>query len=461
MDEAQEEWKAKRKQTYIAYCIVTFGLGLEYSLVFPSLWFYINDIIQADYPKLFYGSALSAYPLASIIGAFTIGRYVDRTRRAKQVLILLLICEIVGNLLYSLYYSPWCPFFGRLLSGFGDVSNMVITGEIARSYPKNQITMKLSLVVMTFSCGFIMAPGANILFGDVRVFVYNFWITYGNIPGLLMALVFTVILIVVTFFVHDISREFDLKQNQENGHTYEEESEMKNFDEVGDNEKSSLIEEGVEANSMKSNEKNHLQTLSLILKQPDLLLLLSFAFVASYILFGFDTLLSLIGSRYFGFGVKVTSLIFIIDGGIYFVVLMLLGYASKRCTDYHAIVVSFSILFCGLAAIFVLSLQEVTNVVLKYSLLIVYLIAFSSTWTIEEVLSRSLFSKLVPSWCQNYAEGVRRSVSSTAFIISGVTSSGLFDNLQYLSLALILFSFTLLILFISRKRILVNPSPLF
>ncbi|XP_066924324.1 uncharacterized protein [Clytia hemisphaerica] len=461
MEDRQTEWKAKRKRTYIAFCVVTFGLGLEYSLVFPSLWFYINNIIQADYPKLFYGSALSAYPLASIIGAFTIGRYVDRTRKAKQILILLLICEIFGNLLYSLYFSPWCPFFGRLLSGFGDVCNMIITGEIARSYPKNEITKKLSLVVMTFSCGFIIAPGANILFGDVRFSVFNFWITYGNIPGLLMAFVFTIVLSVVTFLVHDISREFDLKQNQENSQSYED-REMKNFDEISDSEKSSLIVEDIEPSSMDSKEEmNHLQTLGLILKQPDLLLLLSFTFVASYILFGFDTLLSLIGSRYFGFSVKVTSLIFIIDGGIYFVVLWLLGYASKRCTDYHAIVMSFSILFAGLAAIFVLALQEVTNVVLKYSLLIVYLLAFSSTWTIEEVLSRSLFSKLVPSWCQNYAEGVRRSVSSAAFIISGVTSSGLFDNLQYLSLALLLVSFTLLVLFISRKKVLVNPTSLF
>ena len=90
-----------------------------------------------------------------------------------------------------------------------------------------------------------------------------------------------------------------------------------------------------------------------------------------------------------------------------------------------------------------------------------FVLACSTTWCIEEVLTRSLFGKLVPSSCQSYAEGIRRSVSSVAFIISGVTTAGLFKYLTEISAALIGATLMLLAVFVWRKKTLMNPIPLF
>lgn len=503
VDNPKKEWKKKRGRTLLGFCVIAFGLGLEYSLIFPSLWFYIHDFIKARHAKVFYGSALSAYSVGSIIGAFTLGRFVDGARRTKLTLSILLTCEIVGNIIYSIDASPYFPLFGRLLSGFGDVANMVMTAEIARSYESALVTQKLSWLVTCFSIGFILAPGTNILFRNINIHIGSFGLYYANIPGLFLAACFCIILVCNLLMVSDLSREYDFKENIQL-----DEMLPKNFEEflntpyqydsmrlkqqlfhekvekiqgVGEcnrhkKEKKPFIEQTIHKqryrNEVFLTEKSELipsapfisdstwNTVRQIVSCPDLVLLLSLAFVASYILFTFDTLMALIASQYFGLSVTSTSLIFIVDGVVYAFVLTILGKVSERCSDYQIILTAFSILFIGLVSIFVLSIDH-GNKVLSYVLLVIYIFAFSTTWTIEEVLTRSLFSKLVPSRCQSLAEGFRRSVSCTAFIISGVTSAGLFDYLSYLCSALCFVTVLLLVLFIRRKKIMHTPKPLF
>ena len=192
----------------------------------------------------------------------------------------------------------------------------------------------------------------------------------------------------------------------------------------------------------------------------DLVLLLVFCFVCSYTLFGFDTLVSLITTHYFNYTSSQTSLIFIIDGVLYAIVLIALVKLSTLFTDFHIIIFAVVVQLLGLIAVLTLNLYH-TNIYFNYVSLSVFVVACSTTWCIEEVLTRSLFGKLVPSSCQSYAEGIRRSVSSVAFIISGVTTAGLFDYLLEISSMLIGATLLLLGVFVWRRETLENPSPLF
>ena len=67
-DMDRSAWLWARRRTFFAFCVICFGLGFEYSLIFPSLLYYMKEVIQAEQPELCYGIALSAYPASSIIG---------------------------------------------------------------------------------------------------------------------------------------------------------------------------------------------------------------------------------------------------------------------------------------------------------------------------------------------------------------------------------------------------------
>ena len=174
----------------------------------------MSEAIKTFKPELYYGIALSAYPASSIIGAFTIARYADHSKRTRLVLPVLFSCEVVGNLLYSLYYSPLFPVFGRFIVGLGDVANMIMVSEVSRSYNTNEITSKISYMTMYFSIGFIIGPGMNIFFKLSDFHIGPVYMMNANLPGLFMAVCFIVIVFLVFFMVAYVSKEFDLKSNE-------------------------------------------------------------------------------------------------------------------------------------------------------------------------------------------------------------------------------------------------------
>lgn len=518
MSRNHSQWLLIRKKTFVAFCIICFGLGFEYSLIFPSLWYYISEVIKTENDELFYGIALAAYPVSSIIGAFSIARYADRTKRTRVVIVFLLSCEVLGNLLYVLHFSPLFPIIGRLIAGFGDVANIVMVAEIARSYETNEITSRISWTVMFFSIGFALSPGMNIVFKMFDFYIGPVHIVYANLPGLFMAICFSIIMVFTYFMVSDVSRDFDYKQRNEmvlfnhrqdqklchhlkhkmtdsndgvvlNEHEYIPEHELSYCDNnetvakyrdnaaypskaTTMNYENIRLKDFDDANhcinlkspyrrKKKRNSKDQMfQTIKSILKTFDLVLLLVFGFVSSYTLFGFDTLMALVASKYLKFGVSQTSIIFIIDGVLYGFVLLAIKKASAKYTDFHIMIFAVVLQLFGLVAILCLSLYN-TNIYFNYICLSVYIIAFATTWSIEEVLTRSLFGKMVPSSCQSYSEGIRRSVSSTAFIISGISTAGFFRYLPIICSVLIVLTLLLLCVFIVRKKSLIAPTPQF
>ena len=455
-----KKWFSKRRKTYIAFCGISFGLGFEISLMFPSLYFYMHDIIKTKNAKLFYGIALSAYPVSGIIGAFTVGKYSDRTKRTRIVILFLLYCEIIGNFIYSFPYSPWFPIAGRFIAGFGDVACMVIVAEIQRSYEFHEITSKISATVMCFSIGFVFSPGATIFFKLFDFYIGNLHVVYANMASLCTTVIFIILWVCTYFMVSDLSREYDLKDS--NRKLYLKKAKEKVYGvKVKQEEKNEYFPLLQDERNIENNEATkEVDVFKSILTSFDLCLLLLFCFVCSFILFGLDTMVSLIGSAYFNFGVRDISIIYIIDGTLYGFVLIGLGKLSIMYADFYIILFAVGIEILGLISILSLQLYHL-NIYFNYVCLVLYIIAFSSAWCIEEVLTRSLFGKLVPSSCQSYAEGIRRSTSNIAFIISGMTTSALFEYLTIISSVLIALMLVLLAIFYYRRNSLLNPTPQF
>ncbi|XP_066924052.1 uncharacterized protein [Clytia hemisphaerica] len=206
-----KQWERKRYWTTKAFTLECIMLGMEYSVTFLTLWLYIKEMINTDQPKLFYSLVASSYLIAAVILSVFIGRWVDRTRKVRQIFLICNTLVIIGNIMYAFHFSPWFLVFGRLVSGADGPLRSVISGEIARCYPDSEVLSRFSSMGMAFALGFIVGPGVNFMFTTVDFNIGAWHVTYVNIPGVYMALFFFITQICVFFMVHDLSREYDLK----------------------------------------------------------------------------------------------------------------------------------------------------------------------------------------------------------------------------------------------------------
>ena len=204
-------WEKKRYWTTKAFTMECVMLGMEYSVTFLTLWLYIKEMVNTEQPKLFYSLVASSYLIAAVILSVIIGRWIDRTRKIRQIFLICNTLVIIGNILYALHFSPWFLVFGRLISGADGPLRSVISGEIARCYPDDEVMSKFSSMGMAFALGFIVGPGVNFMFTTVDVTIGTWHVTYANVPGVYMALLFLFTQVCVFFMVHDLSREYDLK----------------------------------------------------------------------------------------------------------------------------------------------------------------------------------------------------------------------------------------------------------
>lgn len=452
--DVQEKWMKKRMYTFYVFCAITFSLGCELSLMIPSMMFYMRDIIETKHVKLFYGAAISAYPLGSIVATYVFGSTVQTKRmRTRAMLFVLVLFQVLGNVIFCFYYSPIFPVLGRLLSGIGDFSNMVIVDAVGRCYEKRLVTKKLSWLVVCYSTGALISPIFNIVFHDVDFKIGGFRISYGNLPGVALTIMFLVDFLLVLLFVSDLSKESDIKRQIESGDKVSLLNEHSS-----DRLKEFVI--GVDESSEKNNTMNTLDLMRKMVKDLDIVLLLCLSFIASYALFAFDSLLSLILSNYFNLGVSAASATFLMNIFVFLIFCALLGKISATFSDINIILSVFILLLTGLISILILSVTHHPNV-LSYILFVIYATTSSLCWTIEEVLTRSLLSKIIPWRCQSSAEGIRRTISSLAFVISGVASSLLFQYLPYVISTLLLLVFILFVLFLRQRKSMSITMPRF
>lgn len=210
-----QEWQMKRVTTTRAFHLQCVMLGMEYSVTFLSLWLYLNTLVETEHKEFFYSIISASYLLAAVLFSVLIGRWVDKTHNVRQTFLICNTLVIIGNFLYVLHYSPWLLVLGRLICGMGSPLRSVISGEIARCYPADEVLRRFSANGMAFALGFIMGPGVNFIFKDINFTIAgSLHITYANIPGIYMSVMFIGTQIYVFFFLHDLSKEYDLKAEE-------------------------------------------------------------------------------------------------------------------------------------------------------------------------------------------------------------------------------------------------------
>ena len=203
-----EAWKKKRTKTFIAFTLVEVVLGMEYSMIIPTVYLYLTTLIHSSYPFLFYGLIPASFHMASILSGILLGRISDKTRKIWLIHQCGNMLIMLGNFFYAFPFSSLFPLSGRILSGFGAGLRSVIYGEIGRVYDTPYVSRCIAITSIGAMFGYTLGPTVNILFVNVDFHIGDWHINYTNMPGVYMTIICFINQFFLFFMVHDLSLEF-------------------------------------------------------------------------------------------------------------------------------------------------------------------------------------------------------------------------------------------------------------
>lgn len=192
----------KRKTTLICFFIRMFLLGAEYAIILPSIWLYLK---RFNVPTWYLGLVVAIYPTAAVLSLPVVGRIFDKTKRTKELILVLNVFEIVGNIIYAIPYSKWFIFIGRFFAGLGDGFYACATSEIVYTYPLESRTGALALLELGRVLGLTFGPAFNFFLVRVNFQIGNWSIDSGTSPGLFMAILWILSQIITMVYISNLS----------------------------------------------------------------------------------------------------------------------------------------------------------------------------------------------------------------------------------------------------------------
>ena len=102
-----EHWRKKRKLMFINIALGGFTYGLSLNIYFPTEYHYLKNTVKVENPSLIFGlfqaGLFVSGAFSSIIGSY----YVDLTKNFREICLLEDTLNVIGNIMYSLYYFPY------------------------------------------------------------------------------------------------------------------------------------------------------------------------------------------------------------------------------------------------------------------------------------------------------------------------------------------------------------------
>ena len=206
-------WQKKRKWMFINFCVAAVAYGLSLDAYFSTEYFYLTDTVKVNNPDLYFGLSKAALCLSGAISSIIGSYYADCTKNIREICLLENALNIAGNIMYSLYYSPYLVLFGQLLIGTTSARMTDSIGEVSRVYHADQLTKKIGILgIMTVS-GSIVGPSTVFVFKYIDLSIGHWKWNIGNMIDISMT-VFYLFQFVLNFLtLHNVSKEYTLKND--------------------------------------------------------------------------------------------------------------------------------------------------------------------------------------------------------------------------------------------------------
>ena len=183
-------------------------MGVEFAVIFPSVWLYLK-IFDAEYWYL--GMVLSAYNMVGIVSTLLVGHLADSTGQIRFMGLVWNIAEIAGNLIYALHFHVSFPLIGRMISGFGEGYISAMWGEIARITTEEQRTRYFAILKGANLLGTAIGPALNLFLKEFDFYIGHWHIDFRTSAGFFMGIVWIAVTIVMMGMVFDLSAELQRK----------------------------------------------------------------------------------------------------------------------------------------------------------------------------------------------------------------------------------------------------------
>ena len=129
-DDVLMQWKVKRKRTTVIAMAHVFIYGLENFSIVVTLLYYLKDIMKVNNPTMWYSFVMTSLVASESFSGLLFGKFMDKTRNARGIMLFNLFLSVIGNLMYTLQYNVWLLIVGRFLCGFGDSIQSVVSGKL-------------------------------------------------------------------------------------------------------------------------------------------------------------------------------------------------------------------------------------------------------------------------------------------------------------------------------------------
>ena len=104
---------------YLSLLVFHFQLGVDYAIILPTAWGYINTFMQSHYGGFVMGTLLSVFALSGAIAGLVLGYLNDNGVSLKRLVLFGILFKIIGNILYWIGINIYMVVLSRLIAGIG------------------------------------------------------------------------------------------------------------------------------------------------------------------------------------------------------------------------------------------------------------------------------------------------------------------------------------------------------
>jgi len=159
---------------------ITFLASVCFSIVLPSIWPFLRDIMHAQYSSV--GWAVAVNSAGSFLASPLFGGWSDR-RGTREVLASTLILMIFVNVMYSLATNIWLLLAGRFIVGVAAANYAVAQTYLSYVTTQANRTKIMALNSAANVLGFIIGPAFALIFTTFSFEVSGIKVDAYTLPG--------------------------------------------------------------------------------------------------------------------------------------------------------------------------------------------------------------------------------------------------------------------------------------
>lgn len=454
--------RRKKKLTFFTIGLIFLLSGVEYAVILPTIWRYLQTLDAAPY---FLGLALSAFSLSGLLSAPLFGHWSDRTRTTKKIILFANFFEIIGNFMYFMGFSKWLLLSSRLIAGIGTGAGSSIFGFLTRITTPDDRATAFAAVMACRQAGLLIGPAFNIFLRLCDFHLGPFVVNKYTAPGLFMCLLWALLQLVVIFMYWDLpSLEKGRAKESLSSSSREEDNERGLVEEDSDEEKPLMGSQelgGSYGSVVTSNPPrydtpddsiatpNHISppaspvpqesqessspfknfSMSREFLREEVVVLLAAQFITLFNQTALETMVTPMTQKYFGYGELENSVMYCLCGVEVIAGFLFVRWLSQRVAE--RVVLAIGLAICNISGIWCLIFLASPLGGFPWPLTEFIIGVFLQVLGLPfvAVAQVSLFSKVTSEKTQGFSQGVRRSVGGLATILGPLWAGGLTENL--------------------------------